>query len=40
VLGNLTPQEEKILKPAIAEVAEAVRCIITEGITAAMDRFN
>jgi len=40
VLGNLTPQEEKILKPVIAEVAEAVRCIITEGITAAMDKFN
>lgn len=40
VLGNLTPQEEKTIKPVIAEVAEAVRCIITEGIIAAMDKFN
>ena len=40
VLGDFTPQEAKIIKPVIAEVAEAVRCIITEGITAAMDQFN
>ena len=40
VLGDFTPQEERIIKPAIASVAEAVECIITEGITAAMNRFN
>ena len=40
VLGDFTPQEEKIIKPAIATVAKAIECIITEGITAAMNRFN
>jgi len=34
------PQEEKTIKPAIASVAEAIKCIITEGITAAMNQFN
>jgi len=40
VLGEFSPQEAKIIKPVIAEVAEAVRCIITEGIIAAMNQFN
>ena len=40
VLGGFTPQEEKTIKPAIASVAEAVECILTEGITAAMNQFN
>ena len=40
VLGDFTPQEEKTIKPAIALVAEAVNYIITEGIAAAMNRFN
>ena len=40
VLGDFTPQEEKTIKPAIASVAEAVECILTEGITAAMNKFN
>ena len=40
VLGDFTPQEEKTIKPAIASVAQAVECIITQGITAAMNQFN
>ena len=40
VLGDFTPQEEKTIKPAIASVAEAVECILTQGITAAMNKFN
>ena len=40
VLGDFTPQEEKTIKPAIASVAEAIECILTEGITAAMNQFN
>ena len=40
VLSDLTPQEEKTIKPAIASVAEAVECILAEGITAAMNQFN
>jgi len=40
VLSDFTPQEEAIIKPAIARIAEAIKCIITEGITAAMNKFN
>ena len=40
VLSDFTPQEEAIIKPAIAKVAEAIKSIITEGITSAMNKFN
>ena len=40
VLGDFTPQEDKTIKPVIARVAEAVNCILAEGITAAMNKFN
>jgi len=40
VLGDFTPQEEKTIKPVIARVAEAVNCILAQGITAAMNKFN
>ena len=40
VLGGFTPQEEKTIEPAIASVAQAVECILAEGITAAMNQFN
>jgi len=40
VLSDFTPQEEAIIKPAIAKAAEAIQCIITEGITSAMNKFN
>ena len=40
VLSDFTPQEEAIIKPTIARVAEVIHCILTEGIVAAMNKFN
>jgi len=40
VLSDFTPQEEAAIKPAIVSAAEAIQCILTEGIVAAMNRFN
>jgi len=40
VLSDFSPQEEAIIKPAIAKVAEATDCFLTQGIEAAMNKFN
>ncbi|MBC8276258.1 MAG: aminoacyl-tRNA hydrolase [Chloroflexi bacterium] len=40
VLSGFTPQEDVAVKPTIATVAEAIHCVLTEGITAAMNKFN
>jgi PTH1 family peptidyl-tRNA hydrolase len=40
VLSDFTPQEDIAVKPAIAKVAEAIHCVLTEGIVAAMNKFN
>jgi PTH1 family peptidyl-tRNA hydrolase len=40
VLSDFIPHEEAVIKPAIATVAEAIDCILTKGIVAAMNRFN
>jgi len=40
VLSDFSPQEEATIKPVIARVAEAIDCFITEGIEAAMSKFN
>jgi PTH1 family peptidyl-tRNA hydrolase len=40
VLSDFTPQEEATIKPAIAKVAEAIKSILTDGVTAAMNEFN
>jgi len=40
VLGDFTPQEEKLIKPVIAGVAEAIDCFLAQGIEVAMSRFN
>jgi len=32
--------EAKTIKPVIARVAEATDCVLTEGITPAINRFN
>lgn len=40
VLGNLNPQEEELMQSAISRACEAVECIMTDGITAAMNRYN
>jgi PTH1 family peptidyl-tRNA hydrolase len=40
VLSDFSPQEEAIIRPAIASVAEAIDCFLNEGIEAAMNGFN
>jgi PTH1 family peptidyl-tRNA hydrolase len=40
VLSNFSPQEEATIKPVIARVSEAIDCFLTEGIEAAMGKFN
>ncbi|MFC2050632.1 aminoacyl-tRNA hydrolase [Chloroflexota bacterium] len=40
VLSDFTPQEDVATKHTIARVSEAIHCALTEGITAAMNRFN
>lgn len=40
VLSDFSPEEEQLIKPAIASAAEAVECIIAEGVIAAMNKFN
>jgi len=40
VLSDFSPEEDQLIKPAIASAAEAVACIIAEGIITAMNKFN
>ena len=40
VLSDFLPQEEAIIKPVIARVAEAIDCFLTQGIEAAMNKVN
>jgi len=40
VLSNFSLQEEAIIKPVIARVSEAIDCFFTQGIEAAMSKFN
>jgi PTH1 family peptidyl-tRNA hydrolase len=40
VLGVFTPEQRKQLDPGLDEAAEAVACWATEGLEAAMNRFN
>jgi PTH1 family peptidyl-tRNA hydrolase len=40
VLSDFTPQEDAAVKSAIAKAAEAIQCVLTEGVTAAMNKFN
>ena len=40
VLSDFTSAEDKLIKPAIATVAEAVERFLIDGITAAMNEFN
>jgi len=40
VLSDFSRQEEAIIKPVIARVAEAIDCFLTQGIKAAMNKFN
>jgi PTH1 family peptidyl-tRNA hydrolase len=40
VLSDFSPQEETIIKSVIVTVAEAIDCFLTQGIEAAMSKFN
>jgi len=40
VLTGFSTEEEAAIKPVIAKVAQAIDCFITEGIEAAMNKFN
>jgi PTH1 family peptidyl-tRNA hydrolase len=40
VLSDFSPQEKAIIKPVIATVSEAIDCFLSQGIEAAMGKFN
>ena len=40
VLGDFPLEEEDIIKTAMAGVAEAVECLLTDGLETAMNRYN
>jgi len=40
VLGDFSPQEEKVIEAAIVTVAEAIDCLLRQGIEVAMSKFN
>jgi len=40
VLSDFSPDEEATIKPVIARVSEAIDCFLTQGIEAAMSKFN
>ena len=40
VLSDFSPQEEEMITPVIARVAEAIDCFLAEGVDAAMSKFN
>ena len=40
VLGDFTPEEKKTISQIIPEVSEAILCLLTEGLEAAMNSYN
>lgn len=40
VLNDFTPDEEEIITRTIPQVSEALICLLTEGLDAAMNKFN
>ena len=40
VLSDFSRQEEAMIKPVLTTVAEAIDCFLTQGVTAAMNKFN
>jgi PTH1 family peptidyl-tRNA hydrolase len=40
VLSEFTPREKKIIQKVIPVVSQAVLCLLTEGLDAAMNKFN
>jgi PTH1 family peptidyl-tRNA hydrolase len=40
VLGDFEPDENSLLEDTVRRVCEAILCLLTEGITASMNKFN
>jgi PTH1 family peptidyl-tRNA hydrolase len=40
VLGDFTPGEKQITTQVIPRVSDAILCLLTEGLTAAMNKYN
>ncbi|MBE5998088.1 MAG: aminoacyl-tRNA hydrolase [Sarcina sp.] len=40
VLGHFSAQEKKIMEEAVSKAADAVACIVTDGVDLAMNRYN
>ena len=40
VLSDFTSEEKRVITEVIPQVSEAIYCLLTEGLTAAMNRFN
>lgn len=40
LLSDFTPQEKQGITKALPQVSQAILCLISEGLTAAMNRFN
>jgi len=40
VLTPFTPEEKKVMEEVFSRVSEAIHCILTEGVEAAMNQFN
>ncbi len=40
VLSDFTAEEKKVIDPLIPRVSEALLCLLTEGLTGAMNKFN
>jgi len=40
VLGDFTPEEKQTITQVIPRVSEAIYCLLTEGLTAAMNKYN
>ena len=40
VLGDFTPDQKQIITTVIPRVSEAILCLLTEGLTAAMNKYN
>jgi len=40
VLSDFTPEEKKIITQVIPEVSQAILCLLSEGLTTAMNKYN
>ena len=40
VLSDFSPEQKKAITPVIPRVTEAILCLLTEGLEAAMNKFN